>query len=99
MVTLEARWVKLNFDGASKGNLGPTRIGCCIRDDLGKTLVENSMHIENNMNNIAKFKTLIEGLWLCNQFKIWKVAIEGDLTIVINASHNQSTRDYQVSSA
>lgn len=30
--------LKLNFDGASKGNPGPAGFGCVLRDHLGRVL-------------------------------------------------------------
>lgn len=57
--------LKLNFDGASKGNPGPSGIGCVVRDNLGSFIGKHVVPILHYTNNIVKFKALIIGLTEC----------------------------------
>ena len=78
-------WVKLNFDGASRGNPGNVGIGCIINDDLGKWIVKRAKSIEPTINNLAKLKALQEGLQICLNIGIFNIIIEGDSQIVLNS--------------
>lgn len=41
----EDGWTKINFDGASKGNTGPSGIGCVARDSNGGILMLEAKRI------------------------------------------------------
>ncbi|GLJ28166.1 hypothetical protein SUGI_0553270 [Cryptomeria japonica] len=58
-------WTKLNFDGASKGNLGESGIGAIIQDEEGNILHGLFGGIGISMNNEAKIHALEAGLCLC----------------------------------
>lgn len=51
--------IQLNFDGASKGNLGMIGYGGIFRDQGGKPLLLFLGSIGWDTNNLAK----LEGLW------------------------------------
>ena len=72
-------WCKLNFDGATKGNLGTTGIGCIINDDSSKWLAKLAMPIPLTSNNMEE-----QGLQLCINLGLSKVIIEGDSQIILN---------------
>ncbi|XP_057843164.2 uncharacterized protein LOC131052593 [Cryptomeria japonica] len=77
-------WVKLNFDGASRGNPGPVGIGCCLHDEAGRELAKLAKPIGIEFNNKEEILALVEGLLLCQNRGISKLAIKGDSTIIIN---------------
>lgn len=81
----EQGWAKLNFDGASKGNPGPSRVGCIIRTYIGSTLGRLSQPLIEGMNNAAEFQALLLRLKLGKELGIKNLIVEGDSTLVINA--------------
>ncbi|XP_057816194.2 uncharacterized protein LOC131029647 [Cryptomeria japonica] len=89
-------WVKLNFDGASRGNPGPAGIGCCLHDEGGRELARIAKPIVFESNYKAKILALIEGLHLCQNRGIHNLAIEGDSTIIINGLRKGSLPDWKL---
>ncbi|XP_059066456.1 uncharacterized protein LOC131857757 [Cryptomeria japonica] len=77
-------WAKLNFDGASCGNPGSAGIRCCLHEDAGRELAKMTKPIGIESNKKAEILALFEGLLLCYNRGISKLAIEGDLAIIIN---------------
>jgi len=57
-------FVKLNFDGASKGNPGPMGFGVILRDCEGKILHYAAVYLGVNTNNVAKLWSLLRGVKL-----------------------------------
>lgn len=88
--------VKLNFDGASQGNLGPIGIRCCLHDEGGRELARVANPIWFESNNKVEILALIEGLLLCQNRGIRKLAIEGDLTIIINGLRKGFLLDWKL---
>lgn len=56
------RRLRINFDGASKGNPGPAAIGVVIADSAGEAIREISEAIGETTNNYAEYMGLIRGL-------------------------------------
>lgn len=52
----KAGWVKLNFDGASRGNLRDTGLGCCLHNSKGEELVHMAIPMGKSTNNEAELK-------------------------------------------
>ena len=73
-------WVfKLNFDGASKGNLGPTGYGGVIQDDIGfirHIFVGIQGH---DSNNAIELWALIQGLKIVIRECFFRLIEEGDI--------------------
>lgn len=78
-------WVKLNFDGASRGNPGIAGIGCCIHNSKGEEIFALAYPLGICSNNEAELRALQEGIKLCKILKAGKINIEGDSAIIINA--------------
>ncbi|XP_057827577.2 uncharacterized protein LOC131038968 [Cryptomeria japonica] len=89
-------WFKLNFDGASRGNLGPAGIRCCLHDEGARELARLAKPIRFESNNKAEILALIEGLLLCQNRGIRKLAIEGDSAIIINGLRKGSLLDWKL---
>ncbi|GLJ31315.1 hypothetical protein SUGI_0628260 [Cryptomeria japonica] len=58
-------WVKLNFDGASKGNPGDVGFGAIIRNDSSKIVRGVYGGLGKATNNEAEIKALEAGLNFC----------------------------------
>ncbi|GLJ31735.1 hypothetical protein SUGI_0638270 [Cryptomeria japonica] len=77
-------WMKLNFDGASKGNLGDSDFGAIIRNNIGEPIYGVYGGLGLATNNEAKIRALEAVLNLCVQIGISRVIIEGESQIIIN---------------
>ena len=82
----ECRWeppsyglMKLNFDGASRGNLGMIGIRYIIHSNSGNWIIKRAKPLEIATNNMAELEALQEGLKLSLQLGIRRLIIEGDL--------------------
>jgi hypothetical protein len=56
------RFVKMNFDGASKGNLGQAGYGRVFRNNKGNILRMYGGQMGINTNNVVELQALEEGL-------------------------------------
>jgi ribonuclease HI len=74
----------MNFDGASKGNPGWTRMGGVIRDSKGNIIRLYTGSLGNSTNNVMEFRSLETDLEILNQEGMTNVIVEGDSTLVIN---------------
>lgn len=61
---LEIKWVKLNFDGASKGNLSPSGIRVLAILEDGSLLVISTEIIVNGMNHHVECLAIVEVVML-----------------------------------
>ena len=94
--------VRINFDGASKGNPGPASIGAVIvelpQDRPGKTagevLIEISESIGRTTNNFAEYTGLIRGLEKALELGASSVECVSDSELVVR----QMTGKYRVKS-
>lgn len=76
--------MKLNFDGASKGNHGPTGFGLVLRDEKGSSLHISAGSLGYDSNNATKIWALIKGLLLAQQHDYNQIVLEGDSKIILN---------------
>lgn len=92
---------QLNFDGASKGNLGSTGYGGLIRNHLGKVLITFFSSTGWNTNNVAELEGLWRGLQIAQKYKHMPLIVEGDSQILINIATKlqQGTSVHKVSSS
>ncbi|KAF5450403.1 hypothetical protein F2P56_030761 [Juglans regia] len=82
-------WVKLNIDGCSLGNPGPSGAGGIIRDDKGDLLCGFAEATGHNSNNYAELMGLLHGLRHIGLLGISSVEIELDSMLVLNWLRNQ----------
>lgn len=82
---LDSSFVKLNFDGSSRGNPGESGIGVSLRNHPGEVFLFYAMPINLGTNNMAESTTLLEGLILLKRMYFSCLHIEGDSSVVINA--------------
>lgn len=88
--------MKLNFDGAFKGNPSPLGVGCIVRDNKETVLGSLAVALLEGTNNAAKFQALILGLNLCRELKVGKMVIEGDSSLVINALRSKKILNWKL---
>ncbi|GLJ24121.1 hypothetical protein SUGI_0460010 [Cryptomeria japonica] len=69
----------MNFDGACRGNLGESRFGAIIRDELGVMMGAKYNPLGVSTSNITEVTTLEEGLKWCVEKGVDKVMVEGEL--------------------
>lgn len=75
--------LKLNIDGASKGN--PRLAGCggILRDSNGEMIMAFSEFLGWGSNNFAEISALLSGLLICYQIGVPKVLIESDSKLLV----------------
>ena len=91
-------WKKLNFDGASRGNLGKAGIGCIKWDEYGNRLVERSKPLEKVSNNIVELEAVAEGINLSIKLKIKQLMIKRNSQIINNSLRKRETPNWVLNS-
>jgi hypothetical protein len=76
--------LKINFDGASKGNPKWTGMGGVIRDSKGNIIWLYVGSLGNSTNNIAEFEALETDLYIISREGMTNFIMEGNSTLVIN---------------
>jgi ribonuclease HI len=77
-------FIKLNFDGASKGNPGAAGYGVVFRNHQGHIILINAGNLGHSTNNAAELWGLIRGLQLAIDYNFTKLIVEGDSQVIIN---------------
>lgn len=76
-------FIKLNFDGTAKGNLGAAGSGRVFRDDKGNTICMFSMDCGTMSNNKAELQELKQGLEIAETKRFQRLEVEGDSKLAI----------------
>jgi len=76
-------FVKLNFNGSSKGNLGPAGFGAVLRDNEGIILHITAGYLIFNKNNVAELCNLLKGINLAISHNIIQLIVEGESQVII----------------
>jgi len=71
-------FIKLNFDGASKGNPRSASFGAVLRNEEGKILYYAAGYLGFNTNNAADLWSLLKGVKLAKKHDLHKLIMEGD---------------------
>eukprot|EP00253_Pinus_taeda_P022049 PITA_22049 len=77
---------KLNFDGAAKGNPGPTGFGGVFRNEVGATIHIYFGTMGKDTNNAAELEGLWKGICIADKKNFFPLEVEGDSLILINAA-------------
>jgi len=88
--------LKVNIDGASKGNLGVARFGGAIRDHQGQTKYIFHGHLGKGTNNMLELLALEQCLEILVEANLQNDIIEADLELIIRAAkkiHNGTLPD------
>jgi len=78
--------LKLNFDGASRGNPGIAGIGGAIRNQDGDIIHIYCRALGECTNNEAEFAPLEQGLKILRTIRQGNVIVEGDSSLAISAA-------------
>lgn len=81
-------FIKLNTDGASKGNPGPAGAGGVFRDHSGDWMLGYTRHIGYATNSIAEAWAIRDGLQVATQKKFSHILVESDSQTIINLLTN-----------
>jgi len=73
----------LMFDGASRGNPGPSGCGFIIYDNLNNVVYKGSKFLNTQTNNYAEYMGLITGLETIIKLGIKDVIVKGDSLLII----------------
>jgi len=76
-------FLKLNFDGASRGNLGLAGFGAVLRNHLGKIIHILAGFLGETTNNVVELTSLIRGLQIAAHHQYHWLVIEGDSLVII----------------
>ncbi|XP_070029963.1 uncharacterized protein [Nicotiana sylvestris] len=71
-------WLKVNTDGASRGNPGRSSIGFCIRNENGDIVKSVGKEIEETTNTVAEAKAMVEALRFCRFHQYSHVWLQTD---------------------
>eukprot|EP00253_Pinus_taeda_P032484 PITA_32484 len=77
---------KLNFDGAAKGNPGPSGFGGVIRNSDGVVIYIYYGSSGTNTNNMAELEGMWKGICIADHLNFYPLEVEGDSQILINAA-------------
>ena len=77
-------WFKINFDGASKGNLGKEGCGVVIRNSNGDYVGGMAIPIGDQTNHVAEAYATLHGLLYAKSMNLRKIWVEGDSLNIIN---------------
>lgn len=75
---------KINFDGASKGNLGHSGFSGLIRDHTGNNITIFLGYHGWDTNNSAELEGLWQGLLIAQEQHLFQLIVEGDSQILIH---------------
>lgn len=90
-IPLSTSFLKLNFDGASGGNLGPVGIGGVLRDNKGEIQHIYSQSLGEGTYNKMEFAVLEQGLRILRRIKARATMIEGDSQLAIMEARRMYT--------
>jgi ribonuclease HI len=76
-------FIKVNFDGASRGNPGPGGYGAVIRNSEGEILDMEAGYLGDTTNNVAELTGLLRGLQRAIAKGHHKILLEGDSQVII----------------
>ncbi|XP_019257601.1 PREDICTED: uncharacterized protein LOC109235804 [Nicotiana attenuata] len=80
----ELGWIKVNTDGAARGNPGRSSIGFVVRDEQGDVLYAYGKEISEGTNTTAEAKAIYEALKYCIQHGYVLIDIHTDSMLLKN---------------
>ncbi|MDD3777762.1 MAG: ribonuclease HI family protein [Actinomycetota bacterium] len=85
-------YLKIYFDGGSRGNPGPSAVGIVIYDQDGNLVEEISQFIGHQTNNVAEYQALLKALEAAEKYGADKVILITDSKLV----HNQVKKIWKI---
>jgi ribonuclease HI len=80
--TTNEKYIKIFFDGGSRGNPGPSAAAFIAYDSNGKKIAQDSVFLGTTTNNISEYKGLLLALEYLKRQKIKKIVILTDSKLV-----------------
>ncbi|XP_019225233.1 PREDICTED: uncharacterized protein LOC109206828 [Nicotiana attenuata] len=77
-------WIKVNTDGASRGNPGRSAIGFCLRDQAGDLKYAQGKEITEGSNNKAEAEAIVEALRICRAMNYNHIWLQTDSLLLKN---------------
>ncbi|XP_019240114.1 PREDICTED: uncharacterized protein LOC109220105 [Nicotiana attenuata] len=77
-------WIKVNTDGASRGNPGRSSIGFCLRDASGDVKYALGREITEGSNNEAEAVAILEALRICRTLNYSHIWLQTDSMLMKN---------------
>ncbi|XP_070033079.1 uncharacterized protein [Nicotiana tomentosiformis] len=77
-------WIKVNTDGASRGNPGRSSIGFVLRNEEGNVVYARGKEIPETTNNEAEAWAILEGLSYCVNQQYIQILIQTDSMLLKN---------------
>lgn len=71
-------WIKVNIDGASRGNPGRSSIGFALRDAQGDIIFASGKGIQDSTNNEVEALEIKEALRYCEEQGYVNILIQTD---------------------
>ncbi|XP_075099099.1 uncharacterized protein LOC142175984 [Nicotiana tabacum] len=71
-------WIKINADGAARGNPGRSSYGFCIRYEYGEVIYARGKEIQEGTNTVAEVVTIQEALRYCINPDLTNIWIQTD---------------------
>jgi len=85
-------YLKIYFDGGSRGNPGPSAVGAVIYDNKGNIIEKLSSCIGKYTNNMAEYFALDKVLDLLDKYNVNKIILFTDSKLV----HNQIKKIWKI---
>jgi ribonuclease HI len=85
-------YLKIYFDGGSRGNPGPSAVGAVVYDDKNKRIEELSSYIGSHTNNVAEYLALDKVLDAIEKYKCKNVVLFTDSKLL----HNQVKKIWKI---
>lgn len=85
-------YLKIYFDGGSRGNPGPSAIGAVVYDQEDKRVGQVSEYIGKYTNNVAEYMSLEKVLEYISRFETTKIILFTDSKLV----HNQIKKIWKI---
>lgn len=77
-------YLKVYFDGGSRGNPGPSAVGAVVYDGKGEKLDELSLYIGEYTNNVSEYVALDKVLSLIKEYNCKRIILYTDSKLLYN---------------
>lgn len=81
--------LRLQTDGAARGNPGPAGIGVVIRDDGDGVVERLAESIGEATNNVAEYRALLRGLERASHLGAARVRVQSDSELMVRQMRGQ----------
>ena len=94
----QPRHLKLNMDGASRGNPGRAGRGGILRDHYGRIIFAFSHFYNLQTNTAAKARVIRDGLLLCEAHDLRDIVLESNSRVLVDMLHSGHCTHWRLNS-